>query len=185
MAKAKSQKGGGVHQKHLHSRISFLYQAAESLDAARASASKSSLNEPDSRKSFACAQELSSVKSERMPKQSLFLLSQLRAVSQKSQIRLSPQLKRTVCKRCNARLFPGKTSHEELENLSVGHRKPWADVLVVTCLVCGTKKRFPIGACKSWKKVTETGHLYDGESAHAVDGRMETDFIMCQDNGSC
>ena len=73
-------------------------------------------------------------------------LSELRAISLKSQIRLDPELKHSICKRCHGLLIAGSTSTSEIENLSRGGKKSWADVLVVTCNVCGTKKRFPQGA---------------------------------------
>jgi ribonuclease P protein subunit RPR2 len=57
-----------------------------------------------------------------------------------------------MCKSCNTVLIPGRTVSQTIENPSKGGRKPWADVLVVTCLICGGKKRFPVGATKQLKK---------------------------------
>ncbi|MCJ1258142.1 hypothetical protein MMC24_005973 [Lignoscripta atroalba] len=74
------------------------------------------------------------------------LISQLRAVSLKGQIRLSPTIKHSVCRRCEAFLMPGSTSIIRVENKSRGGKKPWSDVLLMTCNACGTEKRFPIGA---------------------------------------
>lgn len=73
-------------------------------------------------------------------------ISDLRAISLKSQIRLEPELKHSICKRCHGLLIAGSTSTSRIENASRGGKKPWADVLVVACNVCGTKKRFPQGA---------------------------------------
>lgn len=82
----------------------------------------------------------------------LALGSDLQQVSRKGQLRLSVDLKRSLCKSCNTVLVPGRTASHEIENLSKGGSKPWADVLVVTCGVCGGKKRFPVGATKREKK---------------------------------
>ncbi|KAJ5502721.1 hypothetical protein N7463_005595 [Penicillium fimorum] len=70
-------------------------------------------------------------------------VSHLRAVAMKTQIRLPVTLKRSVCKRCDTLLTPGVTCSHEIRNASRGGKKPWADVLVVKCLSCGTEKRFP------------------------------------------
>ena len=74
------------------------------------------------------------------------LVVHLRAISLKSQIRLSPAVKHTICKRCDILLVPGSTSTSYMENKSRGGGKAWADVLVTTCTGCGTAKRFPVGA---------------------------------------
>ncbi|CAG8890388.1 unnamed protein product [Penicillium egyptiacum] len=70
-------------------------------------------------------------------------VSHLRAVAMKTQIRLPVTLKRSLCKRCDTILTPGVTCSTETRNASRGGKKPWADVLVVRCLSCGTEKRFP------------------------------------------
>ena len=74
------------------------------------------------------------------------LLSHLRAMSLKSQIRLTPTMKHSICKNCDSLLIPSRTSTSRFENKSRGGRKPWADVLVLTCNSCGLTKRHPIGA---------------------------------------
>lgn len=49
-------------------------------------------------------------------------------------------------------LVPGQTSTAGVENQSKGARKPWADVYVVRCLVCGGVKRFPVGVERQGRK---------------------------------
>lgn len=73
------------------------------------------------------------------------LISQLRSVSLKGQIRLSQAMKHSICKRCDSLLVPGSTSSTRVENKSRGGKKPWADVLIVTCHSCSAVKRFPVG----------------------------------------
>ncbi|KAJ5249159.1 hypothetical protein N7468_000610 [Penicillium chermesinum] len=88
------------------------------------------------------------------PKQSLsnvsrMCISQMRGVSLKSQTRLPVLVKRSFCKRCDSVLDLETTAVQEIENKSKGRKKPWAEVRVVRCLICGTEKRFPIAGKRS------------------------------------
>jgi ribonuclease P protein subunit RPR2 len=78
--------------------------------------------------------------------------SHLLTITRKSQAKLSTHVKRSLCKVCSSLLIPGKTSSARIENKSRGGKKPWADVLVVECLSCGSSKRFPVGAKRQTKK---------------------------------
>ncbi|KAI5805852.1 RNAse P Rpr2/Rpp21/SNM1 subunit domain-containing protein, partial [Geopyxis carbonaria] len=69
----------------------------------------------------------------------------LRSVAKKNVLRLAPELKRTLCKRCDAVLVPGVTAETRRENKSKGGRKGWAEVVVVECRACGGVKRFAVG----------------------------------------
>ena len=162
-----------VPHRHLHSRISYLYQAANYLSqlsnevpgCLKVTADKeqiiASLTRDNSQtkqlvqgtsEPVPAATDVSvsyvSNKEESRLGQGRRLVSHLRTVSLKSQIRLSSSLKHSVCRRCETFLTPGSTSTFELENKSRGGRKSWADVLVVTCKHCGTAKRFPTGATR-------------------------------------
>jgi ribonuclease P protein subunit RPR2 len=183
MAKAgkstKSAKGTGVSQKHLHSRISYLYQAANYLSTLESNPEKGSLNRAafsqtvlrrssHSKELLKAASRTgdqdtstgaeesktqtpdypleSLVKSETKPgswTQTHHLLALMRSISQKTQIRLSTSIKRSVCRRCNGLLSLNSTT--EIENLSRAGRKPCADVLVVTCCQCAFVRRYPVG----------------------------------------
>lgn len=74
------------------------------------------------------------------------MLSQIEGISRKGQVRLSSSMKHSMCKRCHLLLVQGRNATQQIENKSRGGKKPWADVLVVTCNACGTAKRFPVGA---------------------------------------
>lgn len=148
MAKDKAGKGEkSIPNKHLHARTSFLYQAATYL-----SLQTSAQPPPEASK----AQSITTVNTgHNGPPQSalaLQLASHLRAVSLKAQIRLSPDMKRSICKKCNTVLIPGRTSTSLIENKSRGGRKPWADVLVIQCNFCGGQKRFPVGSTRQLPK---------------------------------
>jgi ribonuclease P protein subunit RPR2 len=132
----------GVPNKHLHARSTFLYQAATYLTL-RAGASDANKAEESTQNSRAPQSH---------PGLALQLGSDLQNVSRKGQVRLSSELKRTICKTCNTVLIPGRTATQIIENESKGGRKSWADVLVITCALCSSKKRFPIGAKRQRKK---------------------------------
>ena len=189
MAQDNSKTQKGPAQRHLHSRISYLYQAATHLarsvdqlqvrtDCLNIEAKEQS--KPD--KELQCAVTSSKAASDLgLPKpptetvnrareicihsdrhfgklgHSRQLVVQLRAISLKSQIRLSPAMKHTICKRCDSLLIPGSTCTSYMENKSRGGRKPWAEVLVTTCARCGTAKRFPMGAKRQLPREPRTG----------------------------
>lgn len=179
--KAKTRKG--LAQKHLHSRISYLYQAATHLAkvADQLQVSTPCVNnevkrqsQPNEELQYAVGSS-EAVSDEGLPmlptnkilhdvqrvsKDSALsrqLVVHLGAVSLKSQIRLSPAIKHTICKRCDTLLIPGSTSTSYMENNSRGGEKPWADVLVATCTTCGTAKRFPVGARRQLRRESRIG----------------------------
>ncbi|KAL9626059.1 MAG: hypothetical protein Q9204_007615 [Flavoplaca sp. TL-2023a] len=80
------------------------------------------------------------------------MLSHLRGISRKGATSVPSTIKHSVCKRCNLLLIDGWNSSKQLENKSRGGKKPWADVLTVTCHACGTAKHFPLGAKRQSRK---------------------------------
>ena len=103
-------------------------------------------SEHDSRKeNTRDGEEPSLISAQHLPLSRLFI-NHLKAVSLKGQVRLSSKMKHSICRRCDILLVPGFTSTSNLENKSRKGKKPWADVLVVTCTSCGAVKRFPVGA---------------------------------------
>lgn len=147
MAKTKSTKSGkpGIPQKHLHSRLSYLHQAATLLTTARLSARTDTAASHDksqnSDSQIAGSQKTCTIPSREANR----LLSHLRGVSRKSQLRLSPATKRTICKRCDSLLIAGMTSSAMVVNDSKDAAKSWADVFEIRCKQCDTVKRFPVG----------------------------------------
>ncbi|EFE41758.1 hypothetical protein TRV_03503 [Trichophyton verrucosum HKI 0517] len=158
----KAQKGSGSRaQTHLHARVAYLCKAADYLQSATSpkpskDGNKSQVNYDTISIS---EQEISKgtlnpgVSREKNPFSYISRQygNQLRAVSQKSQIRLNRETKRSICKRCDSLLRPGVTCSDTIENKSRGMKKPWADTRVITCGFCGTQKRFPQGVQKSVK----------------------------------
>lgn len=161
MAKAKAQNAKG----HIKARLDFLRRAAEYLhhtaigsDRAKnpIADSASDINTGTSTEQrttqatdiYDDLKTITATRSQRTTKKPLTNLarasiSQMRGVSLKTQTRLLVPVKRSYCKKCDTLLTPGVSSEHEIKNSSRGRKKPWADVLVVSCLVCGTEKRFP------------------------------------------
>lgn len=124
MGKAKNKvPGSSVPNKHLHSRVNYLYQAAKYLET-NSRTTRASTKSGNSR----------------------HLVNQLHGIALKSQIRLGSSVKHSLCKQCQGYLEEGITLSSHVENKSKGGLKGWADVLVRECTNCGAQKRFPVGA---------------------------------------
>jgi ribonuclease P protein subunit RPR2 len=168
MSKVKAPKAKGIPNKHLHARSSFLYQAAtyltlQTMPHHEATASIAQGEQADFDAAPRSQQQLSIA---------LELGSDLQQVSRKGQLRLAVDLKRTLCKSCNTILVPGRTATHIIENPSKDGRKPWADVLVVTCGICGGKKRFPVGAAPRLKKSKRKMAPVETSTTVSEEGRL-------------
>ncbi|EON66342.1 hypothetical protein W97_05439 [Coniosporium apollinis CBS 100218] len=171
MGKEKPAKGPkGIPNRALHARISYLHQAVSYLSASvqpwadGRSATSAPAEQPSTgakrieerhgknAETAAGSKALTDTKETPSLEPPLYLASHIRSVSRKSQVRLSQDIKRSLCKRCDTLLIPGKTSDSKLANLSYEGRKPWADVLVIQCKTCGAEKRFPVGAKRQQRK---------------------------------
>ena len=100
-------------------------------------------------------------------------LSQMRGVSLKTQTRLAVPVKRSFCKRCDTLLDQGASCVHEVRNASRGRSKPWADVLVIRCLVCGTEKRFPQTDRRSRKLSDRQAQLKQQENSGSQQDQTE------------
>lgn len=193
MMKVEKRKGvANQPHKHLHARISYLYQAATYLATVQTShhedqKTTTALTNPEvvetntdnllkmneragennlEKEISAQVQMKGDAPSLNVTKPLLIdasgslgsarLLSHLRSVSLKSQIRLSSEMKHSICKRCNTLLISGHTSTNQVENKSRGGKKAWADLLVITCNVCGMAKRFPVKAKRQQRRIERT-----------------------------
>lgn len=151
---AKSKAGGGtVQNRAIYSRVSFLQQAATFLSASSAQQQPPS-NSSAAATATAAASTPKSPGDNRPRLQGLArrLATDLRTVSLKTRIRLSPAAKQAVCKFCDSPLIEGQTCTSTVENRSRGGRKPWADVVVRKCHTCGRERRYPINAPRPKRK---------------------------------
>lgn len=149
MAKVRASKGGaGVINKALHSRVSYLYQAAAYLATGdpHTSEKKSSADCTTIHQADEVLPNTTPSDNVKLPAQGLSrrFISDLRSVSLKAQIRLSPAMKHTICKGCDVMLIDGSSCESSIENKSKGGKKPWADILVRKCKSCGYERRFPV-----------------------------------------
>ncbi|TVY91319.1 hypothetical protein LAWI1_G004587 [Lachnellula willkommii] len=142
MSKAKAAKGTvNVPNKILHSRVSYLYQAASYLAAQQPHSesgptqyerdtSTTPSNHPKSIETNGAEHSSSTTFSEAAAYRpaSRRMISDLRSVTLKGQMRISPAMKHSTCKKCDTLLVDGSTCTNEVENKSKEGRKPWADV---------------------------------------------------------
>ncbi|KAI1188167.1 Rpr2-domain-containing protein [Nemania serpens] len=163
MAKTKTTRS--IPNKHLYSRLSYLHQAAAFLGSqvTKTRDSKSDISTSRSIREEGARPDAQKYEfSDQMRlKLARYLHSDLRATSLKSQIRLSPAIKNTICKFCNMLLIEGETSTSVIENKSKGGKKPWADVLVISCNTCGGVKRFPVHAPRQKRRPQRAQTLAD------------------------
>ncbi|KAL7796504.1 RNAse P Rpr2/Rpp21/SNM1 subunit domain-containing protein [Trichoderma ceciliae] len=168
---AKSKSNPGIQNRHIYTRASYLYQAASYLancaqqakkgtkpEKAQLDGNASSPSRRDASSGMAHGDEFAHSSQERKALINLShqIISDMRSVSLKAQIRQSPSIKQTICKYCDAVQIEGKTCRSIVENLSKGGRKPWVDVLVTRCDTCGNVKRYPISAPRQKRRPFRT-----------------------------
>lgn len=150
MAKTKGAAGSAVTNRPAYSRVSFLYQAAALLAGTRpatpTTTDQGKLKSNDKADDKADAARGQTPEPPPMQGMARRLLTQMRAVSRKTNMRVRPAVKHRVCKYCDTLLVEGTTCLSVVENHSRGGRKPWADVLSVTCTTCGRARRYPVTA---------------------------------------
>ena len=183
MGKEKPPRRANASSKPLHSRISYLYQAATYLSNVQAASSALTLapGDPSEPRTNSNRQTTESPHTlEQCPKGngaskrtklnhlplSRLLLSQLRDVSLKGQVRLSPDVKQSICRRCYTLLIPGQSSTVTIENLSRNGRKPWADMLLITCNGCRAEKRFPVGLNRQPSRANRKSRRFSNDQGY-------------------
>ncbi|CAN8100651.1 unnamed protein product [Discula destructiva] len=180
------KKPGAVPNRHIYTRLSFLYQASAYLaqtgeedpnGVSRSTAmvkSASANADVDMAHDADCKQD--DILIPAAQSMSRKLLTDLRAIAQKSVIRASPHLKRSICKYCDALLIDGQTSSSVVENKSKGAKKPWADVLVIKCHSCGGEKRFPVSPREQTRRplrAAKARNSAEAEAAKAAEGQSK------------
>lgn len=89
-------------------------------------------------------------------------LNHMDLVSKKAVLKLHPNIKRTICKKCSRLLVDGLSSTTRIKNDSK-KKTSQCDVLQIKCK-CGCVKRFPIGKNPEYTLFTERdGIVYDAE----------------------
>jgi len=166
---------GRMPNKSLQARIKYIRQAAEYLTLQSNTSLTAETKAADATESQAAIDDKAqdTIESDNMLDQERHphgssaarLVSHLTSIAQKSQIRLAPDVKHQICKRCSTLLIEGSTSRKFVENLSRGGRKPHADVLIAECRRCGARKRWPIGMPRQAKGKKARGGVVGSQSA--------------------
>lgn len=149
---AKPKGSHSVQNKHIYTRASYLYQAAQYLVSQQTQTPDSQSVAKTRDESAISDQHTSSERANARTNLSRQMLTDMRVVTQKILIRSSADLKRTICKFCDTLQIEGQTSTSTIENKSRGGRKHWADVLAIQCSTCGHVKRFPVSAQRQKRK---------------------------------
>lgn len=151
MAKSKAVNGSvKVPNKAVHSRVSFLFQAASYLATSQPPSGK---DVEQSTKQVAAKAETVEAATNPISRR---LASDLRSVTLKAQLRVSPQIKHAICKNCDTILIDGSTCTNAVENKSKGGKKSWADILAKKCNTCGVVKRYPLTAPRQKRRHLRT-----------------------------
>lgn len=153
------KKAPAIQHRAMYTRMSFLYQAATCMamveagepdsetspQAAPPAAADSDahMEEDDGHEDDTKHDESSTTTTQALSRR---LLTDLRSVTLKTQIRMNSDIKRTICKYCDTLLVEGQTCTSTVENKSRGGRKPWADLLTIKCHTCSRKRRYPVNA---------------------------------------
>lgn len=155
MGKVKAKSGAfRVPNRQSHARISFLYQAATYLTKIPQTADTKTINQvtenveqghslqKEPPVDISIDRNINRTASDFALSQ--YYSSQIGTIARKAQFKIAPSLKRSICKGCSVILVPGSTSTTTIENLSCNASKPWADVLLISCQLCGMEKRLPL-----------------------------------------
>ncbi|KAJ1723242.1 Ribonuclease P protein subunit p21 [Coemansia erecta] len=125
-AQKRANGGGTLPNRELYERMNFLYQSSQfyaqlTQDSASAEQSPSS-------------SESSTAQSSLLPL-SRFYAKEMRAVARKSVLRMSPHIKRELCKSCSTPLVPGVSCTKRVKGKKKARR------LITTCSFCGSQRR--------------------------------------------
>lgn len=90
-----------------------------------------------------------------IPVMSRMMARNVDLVLKRTVLKLLPHLRRAMCKKCFTVLVPGLTVSMEIENALKDQAKDKADVLVTTCLQCGSHKRYPVGKDREYRMFCE------------------------------
>ena len=152
MPKDKIKGSKGPPNKHLAARTAFLHNAAVMLASQVVPLQKAEADDSELEQDVAGKNTVATLSPQPTSGLPFLFTAQLKQVALKSQVRLHTDVKRTICKACNAILVENQSCRNFVENLSRGGKKDWANVLVIQCLACGRKNRIPTGAKRQQRK---------------------------------
>lgn len=154
---AKGKGSGNVPNRPIYARMSFLYQAAAYLSDH--AGSKGTADTSAEQGATITINQVGNTRGADLKMREALsrqYITDMRSTSKKAQISMSPALKHTICKYCDTLLVEGQNSTTTIENMSKGGRKPWADMLIISCRTCGGFKRFPVHAPRQKRRSGRT-----------------------------
>lgn len=166
MANIKNSKKDSVPNKILYSRMSYIHQAVMYLATKQ---QKSAANAEQVVGGSMDSKGSGTLNTKTFEPIARRLVSDLRNVSQKGTIRMSPQMKRSMCKNCDTVLIEGSTCSTRIENESKGGKKPWADMLMRKCNTCGFTKRYPVAAERQKRRPHRVAKAVDSAMGEQAD----------------
>ncbi|ROW10289.1 hypothetical protein VMCG_01903 [Cytospora schulzeri] len=184
------KKAPAIQQRAMYSRMSFLYQAATCMaiiDAGNSESAKSTQTTPPAAADSDAHMEDGhkddykvGINHDGNPPPttqalSRKLLTDLRSVTLKTQIRMNSDIKRTICKYCDTLLVEGQTCTSTVENQSKGGRKPWADLLTIKCHTCSQTRRYPVNAPRQKRRPLR---IAEQQNQKATQGATEEAAII-------
>lgn len=92
------------------------------------------------------------------------MLRQMKFTALKGVLKMLPQIKRAVCKKCHQMLIAGLTMLQQVENDSRSQAEH-NEVLVHKCIRCGWKKRYPTGKDRAHRLFAEDQMVQVGEES--------------------
>ncbi|KAI8814778.1 RNAse P Rpr2/Rpp21/SNM1 subunit domain-containing protein [Cladochytrium replicatum] len=125
--------GGGGEHRDAFQRMNFLYQAAQLYSNIAAE------HYHDKQHGQATKEEQTQVPNDRLCRTtglSRFYCRTMKVIAQKMVLRMDPQVKKSICQRCEAILVPGKTATARTFSKPISR-------IVTTCLCCGCQRSLP------------------------------------------
>ncbi|KAJ1825602.1 Ribonuclease P protein subunit p21 [Coemansia sp. RSA 2703] len=125
-AQKRANNGGTLPNRELYERMNFLYQSSQ-FYAQLAQVPASTEQSPHSSNSNTAQSSLLPL--------SRFYAKEMRTIARKSVLRISPHIKRELCKSCSTPLVPGVSCTKRVKGKKKARR------LITTCNFCGSQKR--------------------------------------------
>ncbi|KAJ2672616.1 hypothetical protein IWW42_002770 [Coemansia sp. RSA 1085] len=133
MGRGKKKNGGGLPNRELFQRMNFLYQSAQFLASTTTANSSNGSSDNGTNSSDAVAKCVADNRS--LLPLARFFTKEMRQVARKSVLRLSPHIKRDLCKACGSPQQPGISCTVRVKGKGKSQRT------ITTCMYCGWQRR--------------------------------------------
>ncbi|KAJ2720424.1 Ribonuclease P protein subunit p21 [Coemansia sp. Benny D115] len=139
MAKGdKGPKSGTLPNRELYERMNFLFQTSQFLAALAGNANKDTTSQQASDTDAAAVVAAADRQASLIPL-ARFYSKEMRTIARKSVLRMSPHMRREICRVCATPLLPGVSCIKRVKGKGHGRR------VVTTCTYCGNSARLMVG----------------------------------------